>query len=298
MHQCVGYRRREEWFNLEAVAYKYLRAAERLGDRPQMLSARRWLAQSQINQQRVFTALEHLGQLVLLGREISDPKASSDEKTLRDLIQMVRPRLISSNKAEVLQMLVSAETIAGFPSLDSDKALLAELTHNQPIPPQAGAEPEGPLTSLDEAGYLLHRFALRHCGPPQRTAKGLAAVFAGKTHAPERHDWDVSKQEMNLYNKDASGQLTHKSAPCMSLHFAGKPEVVVNVFLNEPACDVVLMQEMELKGTRETAFLARFQRTVDARQELVNDCLNELILEGIFVKTSAGMRYRALTDTA
>ena len=145
-------------------------------------------------------------------------------------------------------MLVNAETIAGSPTLDADNSLLVKLTQNQLIQLQGDAEPEGPLTSLDEAAYLLQRFALRHCGPPQRTAKGLAAAFAGKSHAPERHDWDVSKQEMNLYNKDAAGKLTHRSSPCMSLHFAGKPEVVVKVFLNPPTCDVVLMQEMNLKG--------------------------------------------------
>lgn len=298
MHQAIGYQRRQEWFNLEVVGYKYLRACERLDDKPQMLTARRWLAQSQVNQQRLFTALEHLGQAVLLGRELNDPNTGPDEKTLGDMFHSVRARVIATGHVEPLQMLVKAETIAGSPTLEEDSALLATQMQAQTSSLLAGAEPEGPIASLEEAGAILERFALRHCGPSQPAPKGAAGLFSGRraerAKSPERHAWEVTRQEMDLYRKNEHGERVHVSEPCMSLKFAGRPEVVISVFLNPPTCDVVLMQEINIPSRGDTGFTTVSRKTVQSRHELLQDCLNGLILQGLFVKTSAGLRYEGL----
>lgn len=295
LHQAVGCQRRQQWFDLEQAADNMLLAAERAQAKPYMLAARRFLAQSQINQNRPFKTLEHLGQAVVLARELKDAKLAGDESLLRDLVRSMRPGVLQRGQADFLEPLVYAEATLNDPNLAQDKALLQEWQYEKPATPLAGAIPVGTLDSLSAAAMVLEHFALRHCGTPTRTDKrskrGLMGILSGGTEVAERRVWAITQEEMQVFQKDSQGQPAQCRAPCAVLALFGQPEIIISVSLTLSECNVMVMEERPLPGMRQTGFFSTVRESIPLQSEALLSCLNSFIQRGLFVKTDKGLQY-------
>lgn len=293
-HQAIGCRRREEWFNLEVVAGKMYFAATQTQDKPIMLIALRFLGLSQINQKRFFKAMEHLGQIVLLGRELEDAGLAEDEKLLRDYIRDIRPCVLRHSRVDALAALVRVESIVNDPNLAQDEALLRKWQKEQPNIPRASLMPVGYLDSLSTAAMVLEYFASRHCGASiqteKRDKKGLMGMLGG-TEMARRRVWEITQEEMPLYKKNEQGQLVQYVAPSMVLTFFGQPEAIIAVSLTGSECCVMVMEERPLPGVSETGYFSTAQECIPPQSEALLSCLNTFILRGLFVKTDKGLQY-------
>ena len=294
-HQAVGCQRRQQWFDLEQAADNMLRAAEGAQAKPHMLAARRFLAQSQINQNRPFKTLEHLGQAVVLARELKDAKLAGDEGLLGDLVRSMRLGVIQRGQADFLEPLVYAETVLNDPNLAQDKALLQKWQNGQPATQLPGAIPAGTLDSLPVAAMVLEHFALRHCGPPTRTEKrskkGLIGIVSSGTEVVERRVWAITQEEMQVFQKDHQGQLAQRTAPCAVLTLFGQPEVIISVSFTSSECNVMVMEERALSGVSQTGFFSTARESIPLQSEALLSCLNSFIQRGLFIKTGKGLEY-------
>lgn len=290
-HQAMGCQRRQAWFELEIVAEKMRFAAAKAEAKPILLAARRFLAQSQINQQRPFKTLEHLGEVVLLGRELNDNSLARDEALFRDLIGRLRPGVLQRGEPPFLAPLVRAESIANDPNLKQDEALLQQWQSEQPVSQFTG----GPLNSLTEVASILQDFALRHCGAPKYTEKrapqGWMDKLTGAAETVERRVWAISQEELQTFHKDQQGQLVPGKALCAVLSIFGQPEAIISVSLAASQCNVMVMEERMLTGTNQSGFFSVARESTGAQSELLANCLNSFIQRGLFAKTDQGLRY-------
>jgi hypothetical protein len=272
-----------------------LLAAERVQAKPLMLAAQRFLAQSQINQNRPFKTLEHLGEAVVLARKLNDTKSATDEGFLRDLVRSLRPNVLQLGQAELLLPIAVAETILNDPNLAQDMALLQNWQHNQPdtIPP--GSRPVGPLTSLSAAAMMLEHFAERHCGPStqteKRVKKGLLGTLSGGTEVVARRVWAVTQEELQLYQKDNQDQITQRPSLCAVLTLFGQPEVIISVSLTSSECHVRVMEQRLLPGDRLVGFITMALESIPLQSEALLSCLNSFIQRGLLVRTDKGLQY-------
>jgi len=294
-HQALGCQRRQQWLDLEQVAGSMLLAAERVQAKALMLSAQRFLAQSQINQNRPFKTLEHLCRVVVLARELNDVKLATDEGFLRDLVRSLRPDVLQRSQADLLLPIAYAETILNDPNLAQDMALLRNWQHRQPSTIQPGSKPEGPLTSLSEAAMMLEHFALRHCGKAtqkeKRAKKGLMRILSGATEVVERRVWAITQEELQIYQKDHQDQIAQRQTLCAVLTLFGQPEVIINVSLTSSECNVRVMEQRALPGDSLTGFFTMALESIPLQSEALLSCLNSFIQRGLFVQTDKGLQY-------
>lgn len=293
-HQAIGCQRRQQWLELEVAATKMLTAATQAQDRPIMLAAQRFLVQSQINQQRPFKTLEHLGQAVLLGREIQDVQVGTDENLLQGLIQNMRFAVLQRGAADFLKPLVYAESIVNDPHLDQDTALLQQWQSEHPAPVLSGLGAQDSLNSLSDVATVLANFASRHCGPQVQTEtrrkKGLLGLLGNATEDVEHQVWAVTQERVPIL-ENVNGQVIQKSVDYAILTLFGQPEAIISISLASSMCQVAVMEERTLPGVRQPGFVSVARESVPAQFDALSNLLNGFIQQGLFVKADAGLKY-------
>jgi tetratricopeptide (TPR) repeat protein len=287
-YQAAGSQQRKDWEAMIEAASQMLLVAERAQDAGGQLEARRLLTHAHVNQRRFFRVLEHLTEVVRLARQLGDARLPVEEGLLRDAIAQVRPAALERGQAILLHLLVEAEALLDHPNLALDRALLEEWK-NRP----AVAE----LVGLEQVGSILEQWALRHCGPANRSVQpartGLGKLFGKPAQPEQRPVWQITYEDMQLYQKTAEGALRPYQAPCAVLNLYGPRESIISVGLPPGGCQIMVMELRQMQGLPpgQYGYVSVAHADITPSAELLAGCLDAFIQRGLFVRTTAGLQY-------
>jgi tetratricopeptide (TPR) repeat protein len=253
-HLLMGQQQRQEWQALQTTSQEMLTLANELDDLLGRIAAWQFLAQANVNLNRLPDAKTLLEKVVSAERRIGHPDLPRDEMLLQQLSALLQQQGSGAQ--------------------------------------HANASPPAVPVLLTDAVRVLSEFAAAHAGPSsevvgEREEKRLFGLLGSKRVPVETIHWQVEIEEM--YTFRPGGQAGN--IPGAVLDLQQEPPTIIRVTVEDSAYQVIIMVERQVPGVSQPVMAAAVDERVTVEPGRLRAFLEGLLEQGVLVKAGHQLRY-------